>query len=164
MPGILKEFQPASGISEDFCGNGARVLPIWRPDMTTPSFDQLSSRMSGELVTGGTMRKLYATDASDYQEMPLAVAFPRDETDVREIILFANENRVGIIPRTAGTSLAGQVVGGGIVVDLSRHFGWILDINKETRRVRVQPGVVRNELNFELAKHGLVFGPRKCLS
>lgn len=115
--------------------------------------------MSGELVTGGTMRKLYATDASEYQEMPLAVAFPRDETDVREIILFANENRVGIIPRTAGTSLAGQVVGGGIVVDLSRHFGRILDINKETRRVRVQPGVVRNELNFELAKHGLFFGP-----
>ncbi|MCX6970226.1 MAG: FAD-binding protein [Verrucomicrobia bacterium] len=127
--------------------------------MTTLSFERLGARMSGELVTGGTMRKLYATDASEYQEMPLAVAFPRDETDVREIILFANENRVGIIPRTAGTSLAGQVVGGGIVVDLSRHFGRILDINKETRRVRVQPGVVRNELNFELAKHGLFFGP-----
>lgn len=115
--------------------------------------------MSGELVSGGTMRKLYATDASEYQEMPLAVAFPKDESDVREIILFAGENRVGIIPRTAGTSLAGQVVGSGIVVDLSRHFGRILEINKETRRVRVQPGVVRNELNFELAKHGLFFGP-----
>jgi FAD/FMN-containing dehydrogenase/Fe-S oxidoreductase len=127
--------------------------------MTTLSFDRLAARMSGELVTGGTMRKLYATDASEYQEMPMAVAFPKDETDVREIILFANENRVGTIPRTAGTSLAGQVVGGGIVVDLSRHFGRILEINKETRRVRVQPGVVRNELNFELAKHGLLFGP-----
>ena len=78
---------------------------------------------------------------------------------MREIILFARENRIGIIPRTAGTSLAGQVVGSGIVVDLSRNFGRILEINKETRRVRVEPGVVRNELNSELAKHGLFFGP-----
>ena len=105
------------------------------------------------------MRKLYSTDASEYQEMPLAVVFPKSEADVREIILFANENKIGIIPRTAGTSLAGQVVGNGLVVDLSRHFGRILEIDKESRRVRVQPGVVRNELNFELAKHGLFFGP-----
>jgi len=127
--------------------------------MTKPPFEQLSSRISGELVTGNTMRKLYATDASEYQEMPLAVVFPHSDADVREIILFAKEHHIGIIPRTAGTSLAGQVVGSGLVVDLSRHFGRILDINKETRRVRVQPGVVRNELNFELAKQGLFFGP-----
>lgn len=115
--------------------------------------------MSGELALGDTMRKLYATDASEYQEMPLAVVFPRSDADVREIILFARQHRIGIIPRTAGTSLAGQVVGGGIVVDLSRHFGRILGIDKESRCVRVQPGVVRNELNFELAKQGLFFGP-----
>ena len=127
--------------------------------MTTPAFDQLSAKISGELVTGEMMRKLYSTDASEYQELPLAVAFPESETDVREIILFARENRIGIIPRTAGTSLAGQVVGSGIVVDLSRNLGRILEINKETRRVRVEPGVVRNELNSELAKHGLFFGP-----
>jgi FAD/FMN-containing dehydrogenase/Fe-S oxidoreductase len=127
--------------------------------MTIPSLDSLAAQISGELVTGETMRKLYATDASEYQELPLAVAFPKDESDVREIILFAKKNRIGIIPRTAGTSLAGQVVGSGLVVDLSRHFGRILEINRETRRVRVQPGVVRNELNFELAKHGLFFGP-----
>jgi len=105
------------------------------------------------------MRKLYATDASEYQEMPLAVAFPKDDSDVREIILFANENRIGIIPRTAGTSLAGQVVGSGLVVDISLHFNKILEIDKESGRVRVQPGVVRNELNSELAKQGLYFGP-----
>ncbi|MEI8386305.1 MAG: FAD-linked oxidase C-terminal domain-containing protein [Verrucomicrobiota bacterium] len=126
--------------------------------MTAPSFERLAARISGEIVTGGTMRKLYATDASEYQEMPLAVAFPKDESDVREIILFANENRIGIIPRTAGTSLAGQV-GSGLVVDISLHFGKILEIDKESGRVRVQPGVVRNELNFEIAKHGLYFGP-----
>jgi FAD/FMN-containing dehydrogenase/Fe-S oxidoreductase len=124
--------------------------------MTTLPFDQL--RISGELFTGETMRKLYSTDASEYQEMPAGVVFPKTDSDVREIILFAKQNRIGIIPRTAGTSLAGQVVGSGLVIDLSR-FNKIVEINKETRRVRVQPGVVRNELNFELAKHGLFFGP-----
>ena len=127
--------------------------------MTKPSFERLAARISGELVTGGMMRKLYSTDASEYQEMPLAVAFPKSEADVREMILFAGENRIGVIPRTAGTSLAGQVVGSGLVVDLSRHFNRIFEINRESRRVRVQPGVVRNELNSELAKHGLFFGP-----
>ncbi len=127
--------------------------------MTHIPLEKLSSRLSGELATGETLRKLYATDASEYQEMPLAVAFPETESDVREIVLFAGQHRVGIIPRTAGTSLAGQVVGSGIVVDLSRHFEKILEINSATRRVRVQPGVVRNELNYELAKQGLVFGP-----
>lgn len=127
--------------------------------MSALPFDELASRLSGELHTGDTLRRLYATDASEYQEMPAAVAFPKTEADVREILVFANKNRIGVIPRTAGTSLAGQVVGNGIVVDLSRHFNKILDINKETRRARVQPGVVRNELNFELAKHGLFFGP-----
>jgi len=127
--------------------------------MITSSFDLLASRISGELAPGGTMRKLYSTDASEYQELPLAVVFPKSEADVREIIIFANKNHIGIIPRTAGTSLAGQVVGSGLVVDMSRHFGRILEIDKESRRARVQPGVVRNELNFELAKNGLFFGP-----
>ncbi|MBE2203161.1 MAG: FAD-binding protein [Chthoniobacterales bacterium] len=127
--------------------------------MNTIPLDDLSARLSGEVATGETMRKLFATDASEYQEMPLAVVFPESEADVREIILFANRHRVGIIPRTAGTSLAGQVVGSGLVVDLTRHFGRILGIDAAARRVRVQPGVVRNELNFELAKHGLIFGP-----
>jgi len=122
-------------------------------------FDRLAKQLSGTLVTGSTLRKLYSTDASEYQEMPLAVAFPMTESDVRAIVLFAKENRIGIIPRTAGTSLAGQVVGSGLVVDLSRYFNRIVSIDKAARTVRVQPGVVRNELNLELAKHGLFFGP-----
>ena len=125
--------------------------------MTTPSFDRL--RISGDVVTDETMRRLYSTDASEYQEMPAGVAFPKTEADVREIVRFAKQNRIAIIPRTAGTSLAGQVVGSGLVVDLSRHFNQIVEINRETRRARIQPGVVRNELNLELAKHGLFFGP-----
>ncbi len=127
-------------------------------------FQQLAARISGELLTDGMMRKLYATDASEYQEIPAAVAFPKTEADVREIILFAGEQKIGIIPRTAGTSLAGQVVGSGIVVDLSRHFNKIVKIDRESHRVTVQPGIVRNELNFELAKHGLFFGPETSTS
>ena len=125
--------------------------------MKPPPFDDL--KLSGELSTSPVMRRLYATDASEYQELPSAVAFPKTEEDVRKIILFAGRHAIGIIPRTAGTSLAGQVVGHGLVVDLSRHFNAIVEIDRGARRVRVQPGVVRNELNLELAKHGLFFGP-----
>jgi len=87
------------------------------------------------------------------------VALPKTEADVRELIAFANAHGIGLIPRTAGTSLAGQVVGNGIVVDVGRHLNRIIATDAAKRRVRVQPGVVRNELNHELAKHGLFFGP-----
>ncbi len=120
---------------------------------------QLAARLSGALHYDHAMRTLYATDASEYQEIPLAVALPEAESDVRELITYANHRRVGLIPRTAGTSLAGQVVGSGIVVDVGRHLNQILAVNPEIRRVRVQPGVVRNELNNFLKPHGLFFTP-----
>jgi FAD/FMN-containing dehydrogenase/Fe-S oxidoreductase len=122
-------------------------------------FGQLASRISGQLDTGETLRRLYATDASEYQEMPAGVVFPKDDDDLREIIRFARRNQLGLIPRTAGTSLAGQCVGDGLVVDVSRHFNRVFGVDAGTRRVRVQPGVVRNELNHFLEPHGLVFGP-----
>ena len=119
----------------------------------------LQSTLTGELHFDSLMRKLYSTDASAYQETPLAVAIPKTNADIQQLIRFAALHRIGIIPRTAGTSLAGQVVGSGIVVDVSRHFTDIIEINADEKWVRVQPGVIRNELNFELAKHGLLFGP-----
>jgi FAD/FMN-containing dehydrogenase/Fe-S oxidoreductase len=122
-------------------------------------FGQLASRIAGELHTGSTLRRLYSTDASEYQEMPAGVAFPKNEADLREIIRFANRNGLGLIPRTAGTSLAGQCVGSGLVVDVSKHFTKILSVDRANRRVRVQPGVVRNELNHAIAGDGLFFGP-----
>ena len=91
--------------------------------------------------------------------MPAGVVFPKTDTDLQEIIRFANRNKLGLIPRAAGTSLAGQCVGNGLVVDISKHFTRILTVDAENRRVRVQPGVVRNELNHFLAPHGLLFGP-----
>ncbi|MCF7675748.1 MAG: FAD-binding protein [Akkermansiaceae bacterium] len=122
-------------------------------------FAQLASRLAGELHTGDTLRRLYATDASEYQELPAGVALPKTEDDIREIIRFASRHGLSLIPRAAGTSLAGQCVGSGLVVDISKHLTAILEIDPARRRVRVQPGVVRNELNHALAPHGLFFGP-----
>lgn len=128
-------------------------------DMSTVPFGQLASRITGKLHTGSTLRRLYATDASEYQELPAGVVFPANEADLREIIRFANRNRLGLIPRAAGTSLAGQCVGNGLVVDISAGFTRILSVDRAARRVRVQPGVVRNELNHAIAGDGLFFGP-----
>ena len=105
------------------------------------------------------MKTLYATDASVYRELPLAVALPQNSNDIKELIRFANQEKISLIPRAAGTSLAGQCVGDGIVVDISKHFNQILEINTNENWVRVQPGVVRDELNVFLEPYGLFFGP-----
>jgi FAD/FMN-containing dehydrogenase/Fe-S oxidoreductase len=120
---------------------------------------QLAGELEGDIFYDETMRILYATDASAYRELPLAVAFPRSENDLKKLIAFANSYKIGLIPRTAGTSLAGQVVGSGIIVDVSRYFTAILELNKEEKWIRVQPGVIRDELNVFLKPHGLFFGP-----
>jgi FAD/FMN-containing dehydrogenase/Fe-S oxidoreductase len=120
---------------------------------------QLAGELEGELHFDTTMRTLYATDASAYREMPTAVAFPKSVADIKKLISFARRHQTSLIPRTAGTSLAGQVVGSGIIVDVSRTFNQILELNPEQHWVRVQPGVIRDELNMFLKPHGLYFGP-----
>ncbi len=123
------------------------------------ALQHLAATMEGDLYFDTVMRTLYATDASAYREMPLAVAIPKSVADLKKLITFANSNRTSLIPRTAGTSLAGQVVGNGIIVDVSKHFTKIIELNKEERWVRVQPGVIRDELNLFLKPDGLFFGP-----
>lgn len=120
---------------------------------------QLAARLDGDLYYDITMRTLYATDASAYREMPLAVAIPRTIADIKELIRFARAEKTSLIPRTAGTSLAGQVVGKGIIVDVSKYFTQILEFNATEHWVRVQPGVIRDELNLFLKPHGFLFGP-----
>jgi FAD/FMN-containing dehydrogenase/Fe-S oxidoreductase len=132
-----------------------RPAPAVSPDLLA----QLGTQLDGEFYTDSTQRTLYATDASAYREVPLAVAVPRTQADLKRLIEFAREHRTSLIPRTAGTSLAGQVVGPGVVVDVSKHFTEILELNVEERWVRVQPGVVRDELNKYLKPFGLLFGP-----
>ncbi len=120
---------------------------------------RLSEHLEGELFFDTTMRSLYATDASAYREMPLAVAIPASKKDILTLINFARRNKTSLIPRTAGTSLAGQVVGNGIIVDVSKNFNKIISFHKEEKNIRVQPGVIRDELNRFLEPHGLLFGP-----
>jgi len=126
-------------------------------------FSELRARLDGEFHTDRLRRIMYSTDASDYKEFPLAVAYPSHEEDIRELVRFAQENCLSLIPRTAGTSLAGQVVGKGIVVDVS-GMNRILEVNEEERWVRVEPGVVLDELNLALKSTGLFFSPETSTS
>src|SRR5688572_6129800 len=128
------------------------------------NFTALRNQLKGELFTDETTRRLYATDASAYREVPIAVAVPKDEDDIVALVRFAQSNNTSLIPRTAGTSLAGQVVGAGIVVDVSLYWNKILELNVEQKWVRVQPGVVLDELNKYLAGFGLFFGPETSTS
>lgn len=123
------------------------------------NFSALKSTLEGDLYTDETTRKLYATDASAYRELPIAVAVPKSEADLVKLIQFARENKTSLIPRTAGTSLAGQVVGNGIVVDVSRNFNQIIEINVKEQWAIVQPGIVRDDLNHHLKQHGFFFAP-----
>ena len=106
------------------------------------------------------LKRTYAQDASIYQESPEAVAFPKSADDVLTLV----RSGARLIPRAAGTSLAGQVVGDGTVLDTGRHMNAILQVNVEERWVEVQPGVVRDELNHHLKEHGLFFGPNTSTS
>ncbi len=134
-----------------------RLKPI--QSASSDKIAELQQTLGGRIQADLLTRKLYATDASEYQELPLAVAFPESEKDVATLIRFASQTRTSLIPRTAGTSLAGQVVGSGIMVDCGRHLHKIVRLDVDARRVVVQPGVVRNELNHFLRDHGLLFGP-----
>ena len=128
------------------------------------SLNTLKNDLDGELFLDNISKILYSTDASAYRETPVAVAIPRSIDDIKKLICFANEHKTTLIPRTAGTSLAGQVVGNGIIVDVSKHFTKILEINKEEHWVKVQPGVVLDELNMVLEAYGLFFGPETSTS
>lgn len=119
----------------------------------------LSRTLQGELLTDRLSRLLYATDASPYQKMPLAVARPKHRDDCAALMAFAAHERLPLIPRAAGTSLAGQCVGDGLAIDFTRHMNRILAIDPERRRARVQPGVIRDDLNDALRPLGLMFAP-----
>lgn len=124
----------------------------------------LKKHVKGELNSDNIYRILYSTDASAYREFPTAVFYPEDKQDIIEIIKFAGNNNLSLIPRAAGTSLAGQVVGNGIVVDISRSFNKIIEINTSEKWVKLEPGIVLDELNKILAKDNLFFGPETSTS
>ncbi|MEP2171588.1 MAG: FAD-linked oxidase C-terminal domain-containing protein [Polaribacter sp.] len=131
-------------------------------DNTT--LNELHISLSGDVLFDDLHKTLYATDASVYRKIPLAVAFPKDDKDIQTLIVFANNNNVTLIPRTAGTSLAGQCVGEGIVVDVSKHFTEIISFNEKEKTITLQPGIVRDSLNVYLKPYGLFFGPNTSTS
>ena len=127
-------------------------------------FNKLKQALDGDLFTDIMYKQMYATDASVYRKLPMAVAYPKSVLDIKLLIDFANDTKITLIPRASGTSLAGQCVGEGIVVDISKHFNKIIEINEEEKTVTVQPGVIRDELNTFLAPFHLFFGPNTSTS
>jgi FAD/FMN-containing dehydrogenase/Fe-S oxidoreductase len=127
-------------------------------------FTKLKSSLSGEIYFDNSsldesIKRIYATDASEYQEKPQAVIIPKSVSDIVKTIHFAQENKLTLVPRAAGTSLAGQVVSNGVIVDISKYFDKIIELDKANKWVKVQPGVIRDDLNAYLKPHGLMFGP-----
>jgi len=125
---------------------------------------QLADLLEGDLFYDELHKIIYSTDASTYQIKPIAVARPKSVADIQALVRFANEHQIPLTPRTAGTSLAGQTVGSGIIVDVSKYFTQIVSFDKENKTVTVQPGVIRDELNLFLKPHGLFFGPNTSTS
>ena len=124
----------------------------------------LDISIDGDLFADYSTRLMYATDASAYRELPLAVARPKHEADIITLVHFANKNKLTLIPRAAGTSLAGQVVGRGLVVDISRYMNNVLELNETQGWVEVEPGVIPDELNKQLKSTGLFFSPETSTS
>jgi len=124
----------------------------------------LKDGFEGALFFDELSKVVYATDASAYREIPFGVAHPKTKNDLKKLIEFAKATNITLIPRGAGTSLAGQVVGDGLVIDFSRYFNRILEVNIEERWVRVEPGAVLDELNNSLRVHNLFFAPETSTS
>lgn len=146
MSSNKSDLQPVSFSSQPVADHASSLLAM----------DQL---LDGSVHTDRTHKMLYAQDASVYQEEPTGVVFPRTLEDLQRVVQMATQLNLSLIPRAAGTSLAGQCVGDGLVVDTGRYMNQILELNVEERWVRVQPGVILDDLNRFLAPHGLFFGP-----
>ncbi len=121
--------------------------------------NELDKRTSGALRTDEYSRILYSTDASIYQVKPHGVLLPQTVDDVQAAVELAAKHHVPLLPRTGGSSLAGQAVNRALVMDFTRHLDQVLEVNQEEMWVRVQPGIVLDALNIYLRKYGLQFGP-----
>ncbi|MDX1417635.1 MAG: FAD-binding and (Fe-S)-binding domain-containing protein, partial [Candidatus Promineifilaceae bacterium] len=119
----------------------------------------LEKHIAGDLRTDRLNRILYSTDASIYQVMPHGVLIPKNVDDVQAAVELAAKYQVPLLPRTGGSSLAGQAVNEALVIDFTRHLDQVLEVNQEEQWVRVQPGVVLDQLNIHLQPYGLQFGP-----
>ena len=120
---------------------------------------ELQRQIKGEVLFDQVSRMLYRTDASLYEIEPEGVVVPRDKEDVRQAVELAAQHQVPLLPRGGATSLAGQTVGAAIHLDFSKYMNQVVGFDKANKWVRVQPGLVLDELNAFLRPHGLLFGP-----
>jgi FAD/FMN-containing dehydrogenase/Fe-S oxidoreductase len=127
--------------------------------MTSTLADELRASVRGDVLFDPISRALYATDASIYQVEPLGVVLPRDEADVAAVLRLARRHRAAVLPRGGGTSLAGQTVGRAIQLDFSKYMHRLLEVNPSEGYAWVEPGLVLDQLNTQLASHGLKFAP-----
>ena len=118
---------------------------------------RLRRELEGDVLFDAFSRGRYSTDASHYQIEPIGVVVPKTAQDIHRVIQIATEEGVPVLPRGGGTSQCGQTVGAALVVDVSKHFNRIVDLDPAARRVTVEPGVVLDQLNRALAPHGLMF-------
>ncbi|MDF6019553.1 FAD-binding and (Fe-S)-binding domain-containing protein [Streptomyces sp. JH34] len=119
----------------------------------------LAQAVRGDVESDATARALTTMDASNYRRVPRAVVAPRDADDVAEALRVCREHATPVVPRGAGTSIAGQATGTGVVLDLTRHMRRIVELDPASRTAVVQPGVVLDDLRAAAAPHGLTFGP-----
>lgn len=126
--------------------------------------EDLRKRIKAELYSDPLQLGIYATDASNYQIVPLAICLPRDEHDLIELVKWASEYKVPLMARGGGTSLVGQTVAKAVVVDFTKYMDKILELNVEERWAWVQPGLVRDVLNQQLKVHSLHFAPDPATS
>tara|TARA_B100001123_G_scaffold53098_3_gene55726 strand:- start:5869 stop:8769 length:2901 start_codon:yes stop_codon:yes gene_type:complete len=126
---------------------------------TVELVENLRKNVDGEVRFDKMTQSLYSTDASIYRIEPVGVVIPRNEEDVIAVVEFANSHQVPLLPRGGGTSLAGQTVGNAIVVDFSKYMRSLLECNVEDGWVRVQPGIVLDELNNLITSTGYHFAP-----
>ncbi len=128
-------------------------------DKSQANWAKLASQIEGTVDTGFGARGAFATDASVYQQMPAAVACPKNKADLETVTGFCREHRIPIVGRGGGTSLSGQAIGSGLIIDFSRHMNSLIQLETSRRTVVVEPGIVLDDLNAILARHGLLFAP-----
>lgn len=121
--------------------------------------DELREAVAGEVRIDRLSRQLYSTDASDFRKEPIGVVIPRHVDDIRAAMAIAARHGIPVIPRGGGSSVSGQTVGQGLVIDHSKYLNNILELNVAERWVEVESGVVLDVLNAALAPHGLMVGP-----
>ncbi len=132
--------------------------------ITSYPWEELTSQLSGNLQLDNLTKLIYATDASVYRKIPFGAVFPKNTLDIQQIVRFAAKYKLNLIPRTAGTSLAGQCVGEGLIVDISKYLNKIISVDIKNKTATLQPGVIRDDLNRYLEPYKLFFGPNTSTS